>query len=77
MSTADLTKAFVDRCESDRRLLIQELSLYEPMGVMRLWRGRSQDHLQDITDERVSAIHRELARLDATIELATTVEGFL
>jgi hypothetical protein len=47
------------------------------MGVMRLWRGRSQDHLQDITDERVGAIHRELARLDATIELATTVEGFL
>ena len=77
MSTADLAKAFVDRCESDRRLLVQELSLYEPMGVMRLWRGRSQDHLQDITDERVGAIHRELARLDATIELATTVEGFL
>ena len=77
MSAADFTKAFVDRCESDRRLLVQELSLYEPMGVMRLWRGRSRDHLQDITDERVSAIHREIAQLDATIELVTTAGRFL
>ena len=76
MSTADLARAFIGRCEADRRELILELRSYD-MGATRLWRGRSQERLTDVTDNRVAAIHRELAWIDASIELVTAITKVL
>jgi hypothetical protein len=73
MSPADLAKAFMERCEADRQQLVEELRSYEPLGAMRLWKGRSKERLHEITEERVDAIQRELARVDAAIELAAAI----
>ena len=73
MDTAEFAHNFVTECEVYRRELTKELRLYEPYGVMRLWRGRSEEHLTDVTNDRITAIRRELARLDATVELVRTL----
>lgn len=69
--------AFIAKCEADRARMIRELQSYEPVGVMHLWRGRSADHLHDITGERVDALRRELARIDATIAFVAALSRVL
>jgi hypothetical protein len=64
---------FLRRCRADQTKLLEELHSYPPTGVMRLWTGRSPDALRDITDERVSAIKREHARIEATVEFVKVV----
>ena len=72
-----VARAFIERCEADRARMIRELQSYEPVGVMHLWRGRSAEHLHDITGERVDALRRELARIDATIEFVSALSQVL
>lgn len=73
MNSRHVAEAFIDRCIEERSRLVGELQSYEPLGVMRLWRGRSTDHLSEVTDERIDALQRQLAILDATIEFAATI----
>ena len=77
MSKTDLLDPFIERCRADQERLLAELRSYRPIGVMRLWRGRSVESLREITDERIGAIERELAGIEATIELATTLAKVL
>jgi hypothetical protein len=73
MNAHPLSQAVLDRCKTDRSLLAGELQSYEPAGVMRLWKGRSVDHLQDVTEERIATLRRELALIDALIEFTEAV----
>jgi hypothetical protein len=73
MKEAALLAEFVARCRADQDRLLVELRSYHPTGVMRLWRGRSLDSLREVTEERIAAIERELAVIEATIEFATTI----
>lgn len=73
MKKPDLFDSFIKRCRADQAELRHELHSYPPTGAMRLWTGRSQDELRDITEERVAAIKREHARIQATIDFATAV----
>lgn len=73
MNSRHVAEAFIDRCIEERSRLVGELQSYEPLGVMRLWRGLSTDHLSEVTDERIDALQRQLAVLDATIEFAATI----
>jgi len=73
MKAAPFSQAVLDQCKIDRSLLIRELQSYEPAGVMRLWKGRSVDHLHEVTKERVATLRRELALIDALIEFAEAV----
>jgi hypothetical protein len=73
MSSHGLAEAFIEKCITERRRLADELQSYEPLGVMRLWQGRSVDHLHEVTNERVDALRRELAMIDAMIEFASAI----
>ena len=75
MRKTELLDPFIDRCRADQERLLAELRSYRPIGV--LWRGRSVESLREITDERIGAIERELAGIEATIELATTIAKVL
>jgi hypothetical protein len=66
-------QSFIDDCQAERDRVIGELQSYEPVGVMHLWRGRSMDHLLEVTDERIDALRRELARIDATLHFVTAL----
>ena len=77
MKHSELVEAFVARCRADRQRLLGELRSYHPIGVMRLWRGRSADSLREVTAERVAALERELAGLEATIEFAAAIANLL
>jgi hypothetical protein len=74
---SDLFNEFVERCRADQDRLRDELRSYPPLGVMRVWTGRSVEHLRDITDERIAAIERELVGIEATIELVATLDQAL
>jgi hypothetical protein len=76
MTNSDLVDAFVQRRRADQTRLRVELQSYESIG-MRLWTGRSVDRLRDITEERISAIGHELAEIETTIELVTSLGKFL
>jgi hypothetical protein len=69
----NMLDAFLKRCRADQAKLMEELRSYPPTGVMRLWTGRSPEAARDITEERVSAIKREHARIEATVEFVTAV----
>jgi len=70
-------RAFVEKCKADRARMIRELQSYEPVGVMRIWRGRSLAHPHDVTDERVDELRREIAGIDATIDFVTALSQVL
>ncbi len=76
MTNSDLVDAFVQRRRADQTRLRVELQTYESIG-MRLWTGRSVDRLRDITEERISEIGHELAEIETTIELVTSLGKFL
>ena len=54
-----------------------ELRSYHPLGVMRLWTGRSPEQLQDVTAKRVSEIELEIARIEATLEFVAVLRKTL
>jgi hypothetical protein len=77
MKNNHLVEHFLHNARADQLRLRNELSAYAPNGTLRLWQGQSTDNLQDVTDERVAAIRRELARIDSTIQFVTTLSKLL
>jgi hypothetical protein len=69
--------AFVERSRIEQDELRGELRSYHPLGVMRLWTGRSSEQLLDVTAKRVSEIEREIARIEATIEFVAVLKKAL
>ena len=73
MSKPDPFDEFIQQCRAEQKRLHDELRSYEPLGVMRLWTGRSPDRLREVTAERVDEIQREIARIEATVKFATVL----
>jgi hypothetical protein len=73
MSGGDPFDEFVKQSRAEQERLRDQLRIYEPLGVMRLWTGRSPDHLREVTAEHVDEIQREIARIEATIKFATVL----
>ena len=71
---SDPFEEFIGQSKIERDRLLNELASYHPIGVMRLWTGRSADHLRDITAERVDQIGREIARIDAAIQFSRKLQ---
>jgi hypothetical protein len=69
MSSENPFDAFTERLRVEQDQLRDELQSYHPSGVMRLWSGRSTDHLVDVTAKRVGEIEREIARAEAIRKL--------
>jgi hypothetical protein len=70
----DPFEEFIVQSQIKRDRLLGELASYHPLGVMRLWTGRSADHLNDVTAERVEQIGREIARIEATIQFTRKLQ---
>jgi hypothetical protein len=71
---SDPFEEFIGQAQIERDRLLGELASYHPIGFMRLWTGRSPDHLSEITAERVEQIGREIARIDATIQFSRKLQ---
>lgn len=65
--------SFIKRYRMEQDQLRNELRLYLPLGPMRLWMGRSTDHLEEVTSKRVSEIEHEIARLEGLIQFAAVL----
>jgi hypothetical protein len=77
MSDENSFDAFAERSQIEQDQLRDELQSYQPLGVRRLWAGRSTDHLVDVTAKRVGEIEREIARAEATSELVASLKEAL
>ena len=73
MGDDDAFDEFAKESRAEQERLRDQLRLYQPVGVMRLWTGRSPDHLREVTAERVDEIHREIARIEAIIKFAAVL----
>jgi hypothetical protein len=73
----NIFEVFVNRCRTEQDQLRDELQSYPTLGIIRVWKGRSVDHLLDVTDERIATIKHEIARIEATIEFVIALENAL
>jgi hypothetical protein len=74
---SDPFEEFIGQSQIERDRLLSELASYQPIGVMRLWTGRSADRLREVTAERVEEIKREIARIEATIQFSRKLQKVL
>ena len=73
----DMFDAFVDKCRNDQAQLRNELRSYPPLGPMRVWVGPSDEDLQEITNDSIAKIKREIANIEATIEFVMELQKAL
>ena len=70
-------EAFLQNSHADRERLRCELATYVPDGILRVFEGTSEHNLREVTEDRIAAIQKELARIEATIAFVSTLARVL